>query len=76
MGAGPSLFERPRPHLRVPALNASGAGRGSPGAAVHGHRAVGSGGHQTSVDGGGRWGSDGATGAALHWVRSAMVLAL
>jgi hypothetical protein len=73
---GAVLLERPRPNLRVPALNASGAGRGSPGLRCTGHRAVGSGGHRTNVDGGGRSGSDGATGAALHSVRSAMVLAV
>jgi len=70
------LLERPRPNLRVPALNASGAGRGFPGLRCTGHRAVGSGGHRTNVDGGGRSGSDSATGAALHSVRSAMVLAV
>jgi hypothetical protein len=73
---GAVRLERPRPNLRVPALNASGAGRGFPGLRCTGHRAVGSGGHRTNVDGGGRSGSDGATGAALHSVRSAMVLAV
>jgi hypothetical protein len=33
---------------------------------------TGSGGHRTNVDGGGRSGNDGATGAALHSVRSSV----
>jgi hypothetical protein len=66
MGRGRSSRTTP-PLSRVPALHASGAGRGTPGPAMHGgHRAAGSGGHRTNVDGGGRSGNDGATGAALH----------
>jgi hypothetical protein len=61
-GVGPFLSNGPTP-LRVPALHASGAGRGISRAcdALVGtrHRAVGSGGHQTNVDGDDRSGNDG-----------------
>jgi hypothetical protein len=70
VGAGPFLSNDPAP-LRVPALHASGAGRGISRAcgalACHTrHWAVGSGGHRIKRHGGGRSGNDGATGAALH----------
>lgn len=72
MGRGRSSRTTP-PLSRVPALHASGAGRGTPGPAMHGgHQAAGSGGHRTNVDGGGRSGNDGATGAALHSVGERM----
>ena len=71
-GRGRSSRTTP-PHWRVPALHASGAGRGisrACSAGRDGHWAAGSGGHRSNVDGGGRSGNDGATGAALHSVRS------
>ena len=71
-GRGRSSRTTP-PHLRVPALHASGAGRGisrACSARRDGHWAAGSGVHRSNVDGGGRSGNDGATGAALHSVRS------
>jgi len=63
-GAGPFLSNSPAP-LRVPALHVSGAGRGiSRGLRCTGkvtmHRAVGSGSHQSNVDGDSRSGNDGA----------------
>ncbi len=69
-GAGPFLSNGPAP-LRVPALHASGAGRGisrACGALVSQtrHRAEGSGVHRSNVTVAGRSGNDSATGAALH----------
>ncbi len=66
-------LERPRPFCGCRRCTVSGAGRGSPGLAVHEvTTATGSGVHRTSVDGGSRSGNDGATGAALHSVGSGM----
>jgi hypothetical protein len=70
-GRGRSSRTAP-PLLRVPALHASGRRTGDlPGLrCTEGIGAAGSGGHRTNVDGGGRSGNDGATGAALHSVGS------
>jgi hypothetical protein len=73
-GAGSSLTTPPQ--SAGACANASGAGRDLPGLRCTGHRAVGSGGHRTNVDSGSRWGSDGATGAALLSVGSRMSVAV
>ena len=64
-------LERPRPICGCLRCTRPAPDGGSPEPSVPaGHRAVGSGGHRTSVDDGGRSGNDDATGAALHSVKS------